>query len=230
MIGDLGRGRGRADLWFWLFVLGGQLFIALVAYKSPVLAIALAGAVGVLALLALVVGTRGGTLLIAGFLVAVTVCLPGDIALQYRLPIGGGGIFIVDFILALLLGSLALYALTHPDLRPIASPVRLPFLLFLLWVVAAALVGFLRGNEFKLILQDARALSYYVLFFCRHPPRQRSPAWYWRSCGCSPSACLWSSPSGPCTPHWARACSSSMSSPASAAFRPRTTCFSWARS
>ena len=165
MIGELGRGRRRADLWFWLFVLGGQLFIALVAYRSPVLAIALAGAVGVLALLVLVVGTRGGTLLIAGFLVAVTVCLPGDIALQYRLPIGGGGIFIVDFILALLLGSLALYALTHPDLRPIASPVRLPFLLFLLWVVAAALVGVLRGNEFKLILQDARALSYYVLFF-----------------------------------------------------------------
>ena len=31
--------------------------------------------------------------------------------------------------------------------------------------MAAALIGFLRGNEFKLILQDARALSYYVLFF-----------------------------------------------------------------
>ena len=163
MIGGVSRGRG--DLWFWLFVLGGQVFIALVAYKSPVLAIALAAAVGVMALLALVVGTRSGTLLIAGFLVAVTVCLPGDIALQYRLPIGGGGIFIVDFILALLVASLALYALTHPDLRPVESPVRLPFLLFLLWVVAAALIGFLRGNEFKLILQDARALSYYLLFF-----------------------------------------------------------------
>ena len=75
MIG--GVGRGRVDLWFWLFVLGGQLFIALVAYKSPVLAIALAGAVGLLALLALVIGTRSGTLLIAGFLVVVTVCLPG---------------------------------------------------------------------------------------------------------------------------------------------------------
>ena len=31
--------------------------------------------------------------------------------------------------------------------------------------MAAALIGFLRGNEFKLILQDARALSYYLLFF-----------------------------------------------------------------
>jgi hypothetical protein len=163
MIG--GVSRRHDDLWFWLFVLGGQVLIALVAYKSPVLAIALAGAVGVLALLALVVGTRTGTLLIAGFLVAVTVCLPGDVALQYRLPIGGGGIFIVDFILALLVASLALYALTHPDLRPVESPVRLPFLLFLLWVVAGALIGFLRGNEFKLILQDARALSYYLLFF-----------------------------------------------------------------
>ena len=31
--------------------------------------------------------------------------------------------------------------------------------------MAAAIVGFLRGNEFKLILQDGRALSYYLLFF-----------------------------------------------------------------
>jgi O-antigen ligase len=162
---DGGIRRDRGGLLFWLFVLATQLLVALAAFRSPVLAIALAGAVGVLALLALAIGTRSGTLLIAGFLVVVTVCLPGDVALQYRLPVGGGGIFIVDFILALLLASLVLYALAHPDLRPLESPVRLPFLLFVVWVATAAVVGFLRGNEFKLILQDGRALAYYLLFF-----------------------------------------------------------------
>ncbi len=156
----------RDDVLFWGFVAAVELVVVLAAFRSPGLAAALAAAVGILALLSLVIGSRRGTLLIAGVLVAVTIVLPGDLALQYRLPIGGGGIFIVDFLLALLLVSLSLYVLAERDRpRMIESPVRLPIGLLLGWVLIAALIGVMSGNDVKLILQDARSLAYYVLFF-----------------------------------------------------------------
>lgn len=150
---------------FWILVAAVEAVVLLAAFRSPPLAAALAAGVGVLALLSLLLGTRRGTLLIGGFLVAVTIVLPGGLALQYRLPVAGGGIFIVDFLLALLLCSLILFALTQRGLRVVESPLRVPIMLLLGWVVVAALIGYLRGNELKLILQDARSLAYYVMFF-----------------------------------------------------------------
>ncbi len=164
MIGRLAH--RRDDVLVWGFVAAVELVVVLAAFRSPGLAAALAAAVGILALLSLVIGSRRGTLLIGGVLVAVTIVLPGDLALQYRLPVGGGGIFIVDFLLALLLASLALYVLAQRERPPmIESPVRLPVGLFLGWVLVAALIGMMSGNEAKLVLQDARSLAYYVLFF-----------------------------------------------------------------
>jgi hypothetical protein len=156
----------RQDDWrFWILVVAVEAMVLLAAFRSPLIAAALAAAVGLLALLALVVGTRRGTLLIGAFLVAVTVVLPGDLALQYRLPIGGGGIFIVDFLLALLVASVVVYVLVQGRLTMTKSPLSVPMLLLLGWVGVAALIGYQRGNDLKLILQDARSLLYYVLFF-----------------------------------------------------------------
>lgn len=155
----------QEDRRFWILVVALEALVLLAAFRSPLLAAALAAAVGVFALLSLVVGTRRGTLLIGGFLVAVTLVLPGDIALQYRLPVGGGGVFIVDFLLVLLLASMALFVLVQGRLQMVESPLRLPIFLLLGWVMVAALNGYQRGNELKLILQDARSLSFYVLFF-----------------------------------------------------------------
>jgi hypothetical protein len=156
----------RQDDWrFWILVAAVEAMVLLAAFRSPLIAAALAAAVGVIALLALVVGTRRGTLLIGAFLVAVTVVLPGDLALQYRLPIGGGGIFIVDFLLALLVASVVVYVLVQGRLTMTKSPLSVPMLLLLGWVGVAAVIGYQRGNDLKLILQDARSLLYYVLFF-----------------------------------------------------------------
>jgi hypothetical protein len=155
----------KEDRRFWILVAAVEVVVLLAALRSPLIAVALAAGVGVLALLALLIGTRRGTLLIGAFLIVVTIILPGDLALQYRLPIGGGGIFIVDFLLALLTASVAVYVLVQGRLQMVKSPLSLPMLLFLGWVVVAALIGSQRGNDLKLILQDARALSYYLLFF-----------------------------------------------------------------
>jgi O-antigen ligase len=142
-----------------------QLLVLAAALRSPLLAVGLAVAVGVLALLSLVLGTRRGTLLLAAFLIVVTLVLPGDLALQYRLPVGGGGIFIVDFLLALVLASLVLFAATRRDALAVPSPVKLPMALFLAWVVVAAIIGYVAGNDLKLVLQDARSMAYYSVFF-----------------------------------------------------------------
>ncbi len=153
------------DRRFWILVAAVEVVVLLAAFRSPLVAAALAGGVGVLALLSLLVGTRRGTLLIGGFLIVVTIVLPEDLALQYRLPVAGGGIFIVDFLLALLLASVVVFVLVQGRLQMVKSPLGLPMLLLLGWVVVAALIGYQRGNELKLILQDARSLSYYALFF-----------------------------------------------------------------
>jgi O-antigen ligase len=157
--------RRQEDRRFWIMIAVVEALVLLVAFRSPLLAAALAAAVGVFALMALVVGTRRGTLVIGGFLVAVIIVLPGDLALQYRLPVAGGGIFIVDFLLALVIASMVIFVLVQGRLKMARSPLSLPILLFLGWVMVAAAIGHQRGNDLKLIVQDARALSYYVLFF-----------------------------------------------------------------
>ena len=150
---------------FWILVAGVEVVVLLAALRSPLIAVALAAGVGVLALLSLLIGTRRGSLLIGAFLIVVMIVLPGDLALQYRVPVGGGGIFITDFVFALLVASAAVYVLVQGRLQMAKSPLSVPMLLLLGWVVVAALIGYQLGNDFKLILQDARRLSYYSLFF-----------------------------------------------------------------
>ena len=150
---------------FWILVAGVEVVVLLAALRSPLIAVALAAGGGVLALLSLLIGTRRGSLLIGAFLIVVMIVLPGDLALQYRVPVGGGGIFITDFVFALLVASAAVYVLVQGRLQMAKSPLSVPMLLLLGWVVVAALIGYQLGNDFKLILQDARRLSYYSLFF-----------------------------------------------------------------
>ncbi len=156
--------RGSAP-WFFASVLAAEGLILVVALRSPLLGAVLAVAVGALALVTLSIGTERGTVAIGLLLLVVTVVLPGDLALAWRVPVGGGGIFMVDLLLALLLASMLAAVLASGSLPIVRSPVNLPLLLFLLWVVVAGIVGVLRGNEPKLVLQDARGLAYYSLFF-----------------------------------------------------------------
>ncbi len=156
--------RGSAP-WFFASVLAAEGLVLVVALRSPILGAVLAAAVGALALVTLSIGTERGTVAIGLLLLIVTVVLPGDLALAWRVPVGGGGIFMVDLLLALLLASMLAALLASGSLPIVRSAVNLPLLLFLLWVVVAAIVGVLRGNETKLVLQDARGLAYYSLFF-----------------------------------------------------------------
>jgi O-antigen ligase len=153
------------DRWFWAMLVAAYLVVLVVALKSPVLGAAMAGFVGACALLVTVIGTRRGTLLLGALLIVVDVVLPGDLAVQYRLPIGGGGIYILDLLLAILLVSVVLLTLSERRLQAVESPVRLPILLFLGWTLVAALIGYRSGNDPKLILQDVRSLAYYAVFF-----------------------------------------------------------------
>jgi hypothetical protein len=153
------------SVWFWVLIIAIQALMVPVALRSPVLGAGFAGAVGVLAILVQVVGTRRGTLWLVVALVAVVIILPGDLALQYRIPLGGGGIFIIDVMIALLLASAFVVILAESRLALVRSPVSLPLLLFLGWVGVAAGIGWAGGNDPKLIIQDGRALFYYVLFF-----------------------------------------------------------------
>ena len=153
------------DRWFWTMLVAAYLVVIVVTLWSPVFGAAAALAVGACALLVTVIGTRRGTLLLGALLIVVDVVLPGDLAVQYRLPIGGGGIFILDLVLAILLVSVVLLTLSEERLQTVESPVRLPILLFLGWMMMAALIGYQNGNDLKLILQDVRSLVYYAAFF-----------------------------------------------------------------
>jgi O-antigen ligase len=95
----------------------------------------------------------------------VCLDLPGDWALRYRLAVGGGGIFISDVLIGLLIAGAAFAILAAPKVRLTRSPVTLPLLLFTLWVAATAVIGLARGNDLKYVLADVRALGYYVVFF-----------------------------------------------------------------
>ncbi len=158
----VGRHRDRR---FWAMVVAVGLVAIAVAVRSPLLGIALIAFVGVCAFLATIVGTYRGTLLLGAVLLSVDIAVPGDIALRYRVPIGGGGIYIIDVALALLLMSMVVVTLSGRRPRMVASPVALPTLLFLGWMVAAAGIGYMSGNDPKLILQDIRSLVYYAMFF-----------------------------------------------------------------
>lgn len=158
-------GRPRPELWFFGVVAAAELLVVLVASRSPLLGVAMAAALGMLAILSVVVGTDRGTLAMGALLLLVTLIMPGDLALAWRVPIGGGGIFVVDLLLALLIASMLAAFLASESLPIASSPVNVPLLVFLVWVMVAGVVGYLNGNQLKLILQDGRGLAYYSLFF-----------------------------------------------------------------
>lgn len=155
----------RRPPWFWVGVIVLELLVAAVAWRSPIVAVALVTAVGLLALLVSLVGSRTGMLAIAAALLVVSVVLPADISLRYRIPVGGGGIFLTDILFALLVVSWILAVLSQRSLTLTRLPVSLPLGLLLVWIGAAAVVGHEGGNETKFILQDARSLVYYAMFF-----------------------------------------------------------------
>jgi len=153
------------DRWFWIGIVLAYAAIVAAALWTPVLGAVLAALVGVGALLATIVGTRRGTLFLGALLIAVDLVLPSDVALRLRIPVGGGGIYIQDLILGVLLVSVVLGATSGRRPGAVTSPVRLPILLFLCWTAVAAFIGSQNGNQVKFILQDARSLVYYAVFF-----------------------------------------------------------------
>jgi len=154
--------RGGRSFWLPLAVL--ELLVLAVAVRSSLVAVLTVAALGVLAVLAPLIGTRKGTLRLGVALLVTILVLPGDLALQYRVPVGGGGIFIIDMLLGLLVLSWVVQVLVERRIALVRSPVTLPLMLFLLWVVVAAFIGRLAGNDLKTILQDIRGLGYFVLF------------------------------------------------------------------
>jgi hypothetical protein len=155
----------HSALAFWLVVACAELLVLPVALRSPLLGAAFAFAVGLLAILSTFLGSRRGTVFIGAALLLMVIVTPGNIALTYRIPVGGGGIFMSDLVLAVLLASAAAVILGEGRLTIVASPVSVPALLFLVWIAAAGVIGFMYGNDLKLILQDGRNLAYYVLVF-----------------------------------------------------------------
>ena len=91
----------RSALWFWLFVICAELLVAPLAMRSPLYGIAFAAGIGALALLATFIGTRRGTVVIGAALVLMVVVIPGQVSLNYRIPVGGGGIEMSDLVLGL---------------------------------------------------------------------------------------------------------------------------------
>ena len=152
------------DRWFWVAYAAMLLLVVAVGLRSITMAVALVAVLAGLALLAPTFGTKKGTLRLSILLLVTVLVLPDDMALKYRIPVGGGGIFIIDILLALLVMSWAVHMLSQRRVALIRSPVTLPLVLFLLWVAVSGVNGYLSGNDVKVILQDARGLIYFVLF------------------------------------------------------------------
>jgi len=163
-VNDIAASRG-GERAFWLLIVLIELAVAVVAFKSPLLAAVFALGVGSLAALSPALGTRRAAIVIGALLVATMLILPGDIALKYRIPIGGGGVYIVDILLALLVASMIAYVVMGRSWSMVQSPVSLPMLLYLCWMCAEVVNGYVRGNDPKLILQDVRSMAYYSAFF-----------------------------------------------------------------
>jgi O-antigen ligase len=154
----------REDVLLWLSVAVFYLLLGLAAYAEPVVGLLLL-ALGVLfTLFVLLVASERGVFMIALTLIVTVLVLPGDVALEWRIPVGGGGIFIIDLLLAALVAGWLLQAVSRGELPLTRSPVTLPLVLFLAWTGVAAYLGVERGNDLKVILQDARGLGYYFLF------------------------------------------------------------------
>jgi O-antigen ligase len=152
-------------LWFWGAALLALAVVALVALRSPTLAVGLTAGLGLLVIVSMMLGNRGGSLALMSLFLLVCLDLPGDWALRYRVAIGGGGIFISDVLIGLLIAGAVVAVLAAPKVRLTRSPVTLPLLLFTLWMAVTAVIGLAHGNDLKYVLADVRALGYYMVFF-----------------------------------------------------------------
>jgi O-antigen ligase len=139
------------------------LLLTAVAMRSVLLGIAAAALVGMLMLVLPLAGTRRGNVVLVSALLVVTFILPSSIVYAYRIPALGGGITVVDCLYGLLLASWVIWLLTDGAILP--SRLNLPLLVFLVWMVVAAVIGRQHGNDLKLILQDFRPLAYYGMFW-----------------------------------------------------------------
>jgi O-antigen ligase len=155
----------RIDLLSVAAVLASVALVALAAHRSIGLAVLLTAGLGVLIVVWLAAVSRKGMLALMTALMLVVLTVPDNYTLSYRIPIGGGGIFVSDMLVALLAAGVVLTLLTERRFTFPRSPVTLPLLLFLCWVAITAGLGHVRGNELKYILADVRTLGYYVLFF-----------------------------------------------------------------
>ncbi len=161
-VSPIGSGTARG---FWVLVALLLIAILVVAVRSPLVAVLLTVVLGVGLYLMTIVGTRAGNaILLAVFLTAV-IAIPSEYAMSWRLPVGGGGIFITDVLLGLLLVSLLVMVILEREFVIGRSPLNLPLFLFLLWVAVAAVIGQQTGNQMKLIVQDLRSLLHYGVFF-----------------------------------------------------------------
>jgi O-Antigen ligase len=155
----------REGLLIWSALGVMYALIAAAAIRSPLAAVILAGGLGILALLAVLLTRRGGFLAVMAALLVITLVLPGNMALAYRVPVGGGGIFIIDVLLGVLVaGALAAF-LAQGRLSVPRCPATPALAAFMAWMVAAAALGLVRGMDLKFVLADVRALSYYLLYF-----------------------------------------------------------------
>ena len=155
----------RRDIGFALVLVAIVLLTLVIGLQSAELALLFVAGCGVLVLLVTLLGTSRGTLVLAVILLVIVVVLPEDVSLQYRVPLGGGGIFISDLLLGPLLAAWLASLLTSRTVTATRSPVTLPLALFMVWLAVAAFIGYESGNELKVVLQDFRNLFYYVLFF-----------------------------------------------------------------
>ena len=152
-------------LWFWGAVLLVLALVALAAMRSGTLAVVFVAGLGLLIIAISMLASREGSLALMSVFLLVTLILPDDQALRYRLPVGGGGIFISDVLIGLLVAGAVAAILVGKGLKMTRSPVTLPLLLFTVWVAITAALGLARGNDLKYVLADVRALGYYIVFF-----------------------------------------------------------------
>lgn len=155
----------RRDVAFWLGFAALMAMVALAATRSALLALLFAAAIGVVAILVVVLSTKGGQLVFVALVLATAVIMPEDISLTYRIPVAGGGIFISDVLLGLLMVAWAVNLLSRGEVRSVKTPVAVAMLAFLAWIAFSCVAGVIAGNELRFVLQDLRSLLYFTLFF-----------------------------------------------------------------
>jgi O-antigen ligase len=155
----------RRDVAFWLGFAALMAMVAVAATRSALLALLFAAAIGLVAILVVVLSTKGGQLVFLALILGAAVIIPEEVSLTYRIPLAGGGIFISDILLGLLMVAWAVNLLSRGEVRMVKTPVAVALVVFLAWVAFSCVSGIVAGNELRFVLQDLRSLLYFTLFF-----------------------------------------------------------------